>query len=237
MLCACGAEPTLRSASVTLPPAAEPAREWLPTLELRSGQVVAEVSWGSDERLPLESLAAAVGPSGCVVVHEVEFETAVARAAEHDPEVESCPVGDVLRPASLPNLRRCSPHATLFVGGRNDAELPWDRFERIVVTDTLANIENPDRFLRSLRRALTVTGRILVLATDRNEVELAAQLAPSAGLRADINVVVRGFRYAAWLDPIPIPPSQPRGTQPRVIQLEQIAFPCATSGRYPHGLP
>ncbi len=160
-------------------------RELIEAMDLKPGMTVADVGTGVGYMLPF--LSRAVGAGGKVIAEDIQTDF-LDKAKQH---------------ARLSNAQ----NVTFVLGAPEDAKLPGDTVNSILVLDVYHHFDYPDQMLASLRESLLGGGKLFVVDYYRNETAMPGGRALEH-IRADRDEVVKeiennGFRLLWKRDHIP----------------------------------
>ena len=160
-------------------------RELVDAMDLKPGMTVADVGTGVGYMLPF--LSRAVGEGGKVIAEDIQTDF-LDKAKQH---------------AHLSNSR----NVTFVLGTPEDAKLPGDTVNSILVLDVYHHFDYPDQMLASLRESLLGGGKLFVVDYFKSEAAMPGGRALEH-IRADRDDVVKeiennGFRLLWKKDHIP----------------------------------
>lgn len=160
-------------------------RELIEAMDLKPGTTVADVGTGVGHMIPF--LSRAVGPAGKVIAEDIQTDF----------------LDKAKQKAKLSNVQ----NATFVLGTPEDAKLPGDSVNAILVLDVYHHFDYPDQMLASLRESLLGGGRLFIVDYFRSEKAMPGGRALEH-IRADRDEVVKeiegnGFRLLWKRDHIP----------------------------------
>jgi ubiquinone/menaquinone biosynthesis C-methylase UbiE len=151
-------------------------------LGVRPGQVVADIGAGSGYYTML--LAAAVGPRGRVYATDIQ-------------------------PAMLALIRkkvevRHTSNVELVVGTPTESKLPDSSIDLAVMVDVYHELEQPQTFLRSLKRAIKPDGRLVLIEFRKEDPRVPIRQEHKMSVReARLELEAEGYRFERLVDVLP----------------------------------
>ena len=158
-----------------------PARA-IKALNIRPGQVVADIGAGSGYYSVL--LAAAVGPAGRVYATDIQPEMlALLRK-----KIQARPVGNI----------------EVVLGTPIDTRLPDGAIDMALMVDVYHELEQPQMFLRSLKRALKPDGRLVLIEFRKEDPRVPIREEHKMSVReARTELEAEGFRFERLSNVLP----------------------------------
>jgi ubiquinone/menaquinone biosynthesis C-methylase UbiE len=162
--------------------AEEAPRKAIAELQLRPGQVVADIGAGSGYYTML--LSAAVGPRGRVYATDIQPEMlALIRK-----KLEHTPVSNV----------------ELVLGTATESRLPDAGIDLALMVDVYHELAQPQAFLQSLKRAIKPDGRLVLIEFRKEDARVPIRQEHKMTVReARMELEAEGYRFERVIDVLP----------------------------------